>query len=146
MIETWRKALDEKKVGGAILTDLSKAFDCLNHELLIAKLEAYGFDKSALRFIYDYLKNRMQRTRVNDSYSSWRKLLYGVVEENGIKIVFFKGGIIERRLCEKAGVKYFDIGRLVPKVNCHDPRMEVHLHFDYLTLNCKEEIEKIISR
>ena len=67
-------------------------------------------------------------------------------EENGIKIVFFKGGIIERRLCEKAGVKYFDIGRLVPKVNCHDPRTEVHLHFDYLTLNCKEEIEKIISR
>ena len=78
MIETWRKALDEKKVGGAILTDLSKAFDSLNNELLIAKLEAYGFDKSALRFIYDYLKNRMQRTKVNGSYSSWRKLLYGV--------------------------------------------------------------------
>ena len=78
MIETWRKALDEKKVGGAILTDLSKAFDCLNHKLLIAKLEAYGFDKSALKFIYDYLKNRMQRTKVNGSYSSWRKLLYGV--------------------------------------------------------------------
>ena len=45
MIEMWRKALDEKKVGGAILTDLSKAFDCLSHELLIAKLQAYGFEK-----------------------------------------------------------------------------------------------------
>ena len=45
MIEMWRKALDEKKVAGAILTDLSKAFDCLSHDLLIAKLEAYGFDK-----------------------------------------------------------------------------------------------------
>ena len=68
------------------------------------------------------------------------------VEENIIKIVFFKDGIIERRLCEKAGIKYFDIGRLVPKANCHDPRTEVHLHFDYLTLNCKEDIEKILSQ
>ena len=52
MIEMWRKALDEKKVAGAVLTDLSKAFDCLSHELLIAKLEAYGFDKSTSKFIY----------------------------------------------------------------------------------------------
>ena len=57
MIEMWRKALDERKVAGAILTDLSKAFDCLSHDLLLAKLEAYGFDKLALRLIYDYLKN-----------------------------------------------------------------------------------------
>ena len=78
MIEMWRKALDERKVAGAILTDLSKAFDCLSHELLIARLEAYGFDKSALNFIYDYLKNRVQRTKVNTSYSSWRELLSGV--------------------------------------------------------------------
>ena len=78
MIETWRKALDEGRIGGAILTDLSKAFDCLSHDLLIAKLEAYGFGKSALRFIYDYLKNRMQRTKVNGSYSSWKELLGGV--------------------------------------------------------------------
>ena len=78
MIEMWRKALDEKKVAGAILTDLSKAFDCLSHDLLIAKLAAYGFDKSALKFIYDYLKGRMQRTKVNGSYSSWRELLSGV--------------------------------------------------------------------
>ena len=78
MIEMWRKALDEKKVAGAILTDLSKAFDCLSHDLLIAKLEAYGFTKSALKLIYDYLKNRIQRTKVNGTYSSWRELLSGV--------------------------------------------------------------------
>ena len=78
MLEMWKKALDEKKIVGGILTDLSKAFDCLSHDLLIAKLEAYGFDKAALKFIYDYLKDRMQRTKVNGSYSSWKELLCGV--------------------------------------------------------------------
>jgi exonuclease III len=78
MIEMWKKALDEQKVAGAILTDLSKAFDCISHDLLIAKLEAYGFDKSALVLIYDYLTGRMQRTKVNGSYSSWREILSGV--------------------------------------------------------------------
>ena len=78
MIEMWRKALDNRKVAGAILTDLSKAFDCLSHDLLIAKLEVYGFNKSALVFIYDYLKNRKQRTKVNGSYSTWKELLHGV--------------------------------------------------------------------
>ena len=78
MIEMWRKALDEKKVAGAILTDLSKAFDCLSHDLLIAKFAAYGFEKSALKFIHDYLKNRQQRTKVNGEYSSWKELVSGV--------------------------------------------------------------------
>ena len=78
MLEVWKKALDGKGAAGAILTDLSKAFDCLNHDLLIAKLEAYGFDNSALLFVKDYLKNRKQRTKVNGSYSSWLDLLFGV--------------------------------------------------------------------
>ena len=78
MVETWRKALHDNKVAGAILTDLPKAFDCLSHELLITKLEAYGCDKSALICVYDYLKNRKQRIKVSGSYSSWKELLCGV--------------------------------------------------------------------
>ena len=78
MIEVWKKALDYKNSAGAVLTDLSKAFDCLNHDLLIAKLDTYGFEKSAINFIYDYLKERKQRTKVSNSYSSWKNIQYGV--------------------------------------------------------------------
>ena len=58
--------------------DLSNAFDTLNHDLLIAKLYAYGFSKKALILIKSYLSNRWQRTRINNSYSSWTELLLGV--------------------------------------------------------------------
>ena len=79
MIELWKKAPDNKKsAGGGVLTDLSKAFDCLNHNLLIAKLDAYGFDTSALDYIYNYLKQRKQRMKVGNAYSSWRELVCGV--------------------------------------------------------------------
>ena len=53
--------------------DLSKAFDCLNHELLIAKLNAYGFSRKALLFIQSYLDKRKQRVKVNGSYSEWKE-------------------------------------------------------------------------
>ena len=50
--ETCKSVLDKKGFTGAILMDLSKAFDCLNHELLIPKLSAYGFSRPALKLIY----------------------------------------------------------------------------------------------
>ena len=78
MMEGWKKALDEKKFAGAILTDLSKAFDCLSHDLLIAKLEAYGFSENSLKYIYSYLKDRKQRTKIESSYSTWKELKCGV--------------------------------------------------------------------
>ena len=71
-------SLDNKGYGSAILMDLSKAFDTLNHNLLIAKLHAYAFSKNALILIKSYLSNRWQRTKVNKSYNSWVELLIGV--------------------------------------------------------------------
>ena len=65
------KLVDKARVFGALLTDLSKVFDCLDHELVIRKLNAYGFTLLALRLIHDYLFNRKQRTRIGNSYSSW---------------------------------------------------------------------------
>ena len=78
MLEKWKRSIDQGKVFGALLTNLSKSFDCLNHDLLIAKLNAYGFSLPALRLIHDYLLNRKQRTRVNNSYSTWVEIVFGV--------------------------------------------------------------------
>ena len=78
MLEKWRKSVDKGAFAGGVLMDLSKAFDTLNHDLLIAKLHAYGFDKNSLRLIKSYLTDRWQRTKINASFSSWLSLLVGV--------------------------------------------------------------------
>ena len=78
LIEKWKKSVDNGGAFRVLLTDLSKAFDCLSHELLIAKLEAYGFDKKSLALIYDYLLNRKQKVKINNSFSSWGNLAFGV--------------------------------------------------------------------
>ena len=78
MLEKWKSAIDKGKYFGALLTDLSKAFDCISHALIIAKLYLYGFSLRALRLIHSYLTNRKQRTRVNGNYSSWEEILFGV--------------------------------------------------------------------
>ena len=66
MIEKWRESLDQGGAYGALLTDLSKAFDCLPHELIIAKLYAYGVDMPSLKLINSYLSKRRQRIKIND--------------------------------------------------------------------------------
>ena len=72
------KAEDEKRFAGAKRTDLSKAFDCFNHDMLIAKLNAYEFDLTLLQCIRSYLTERKQRTKVGCSYSSWKEISVGV--------------------------------------------------------------------
>ena len=78
MLETWKRSVDKGKVFDALLTDLSKAFDCLDHELLTAKLNAYGFTMSTLRLINDYLSNRKQRTKIENAYNTWLDIIFGV--------------------------------------------------------------------
>ena len=62
MVEKWKEALDKSGLGGSLLTDLSKAFDCIKHDLFIAKLAGYGFDSHPLSFVFSYLNERKQRT------------------------------------------------------------------------------------
>ena len=78
LIEKWKKSADNGGAFGALFTHLSKAFDCLSHELLIAKLGVYGFDKNALKLVNSYLSNRKQRVIINDKYSSWSEISFGV--------------------------------------------------------------------
>ena len=72
------KSVDYGGAIGVLLTDLSKAFDCLSHELLTAKLHSHGSDKRSLVLVYNYLSNRKQNVKNNDSYSSRREILFGV--------------------------------------------------------------------
>ena len=72
------KSLDKKESIGLFMMDLSKAFDCMSHNLLIAKLFAYGFSKDSLKLIYSYLKERNQRVKINADYSTWKEILDGV--------------------------------------------------------------------
>ena len=78
MLEKWKSAVDNKKTFDALLTDLSKTFDCISHDLLIAKLNAYGFSLPALRFVQSYLTKRKQKTKINSEFSSWEEILFGV--------------------------------------------------------------------
>ena len=78
LLGKWKEGVDQGHVFGALLTDLSHAFDYLPHNLLIAKLNAYDFDKKAVRFVYDYLTSRKQRIKISDTYSSWQEILLGL--------------------------------------------------------------------
>ena len=74
MVDDWRLALDSKTVTGSIAIDLSKAFDSICHNLLLAKLRAYGFGEKAIDFLHSYLSGRKQRVKVNGVFSDWLPL------------------------------------------------------------------------
>ena len=90
MIGKWKKAVDDNKAFGALLTDLSKAFDCICHGLLVAKLHAYGVALLALKMIQDYLLNQKQRTKVGSFYSTWENIISGVAQGTILGPLLFK--------------------------------------------------------
>ena len=69
---------DNRKSFGALLTDISKAFDCLSHGLLIVKLNVYEFSISALRLVQNYLSNCKQSTKINSNIRSFKEIFFGV--------------------------------------------------------------------
>ena len=83
------KCCDKWKVFGVLLTDLSKAFDCLSHELIIAKLNAYRFNLPALKLMHSYLSHRKQGTKVNHAYSSWEEILFYVPQGSILGPILF---------------------------------------------------------
>ena len=80
ILELWKNILDKGGYICAIFIDLSKTFDTLNHDLLIARLGANGFGTDALSYIKSYLTNRKQRVRVNKTFSQWQRITAGVTQ------------------------------------------------------------------
>ena len=87
MLEKGKNVVDKGKYSEALLTDLSKAFNCVSHELLIAKLHAYGFDLLANKLIQSYLSNRKQWIAINPTYSSCEEI-------KGSKRIYFRSFVI----------------------------------------------------
>ena len=89
LIENWKKSLDQKKFVGAVLIDLSKAFGSIPHDLLIAKMHAYGFSLDAVTFFYSYLKRRKQNVRINNTHSVFQILLSEVPQGSILQPLLF---------------------------------------------------------
>ena len=78
LIDNWKRALDGNFQIVTVLMDLLKAFHCIPHDLLIAKLNAYGLSEETTTFFYSQLKRRGQKVRINDILSSLQVLISGV--------------------------------------------------------------------
>jgi hypothetical protein len=89
IIEDWKKALGDNKFIAAILMDLSKAFDCLPHNLLLLKLEAFGLSKNSLILLQSYLENRKQRIKIGSYYTDWDQMCKGVPQRSILGPVLF---------------------------------------------------------
>ena len=84
MLEKWKKALDKGENVCTILMDLSKAFDSINHDLLLAKLKAYGFSENALKWMCSYLNDRRQAVQINNNFSSYKKKVQAGVPQGSV--------------------------------------------------------------
>ena len=89
LLQTWQEELDKSGFVGTILMDLSKAYDSLPHDLLVAKFEAYGIDKNGLNLIHKYLANRKQRTKISSSYSERYDIVRDVPQGSILGPLFF---------------------------------------------------------
>ena len=89
LIEDWKDSLDKRFVTGALLTDLSKTFHCIPHDLLVVKLHAYGISLNATTFIYSYFKRRKQNVEIHHVFSSYQTFLSGVSQGSLLGKILF---------------------------------------------------------
>ena len=125
MIEKMKEVCDKNKVCAAVLTDLSKAFDCLKHDLLIAKLHAFGFDYKSLRVMYAYLNNRVQVTKVGSYYSEILDIILGVPQGSILGPLLFNVNIIDLFLIEHYRSDFSNYADDTTPYNCGNTFLEV---------------------
>ena len=89
VVEKCHKVLDKRSYAGILLTDLSKAFDCINPALLVTKLHAYGFSLESLTIIQSYLTNQIQRVKINFSFSEYSNIESGAPQGSISGPLFF---------------------------------------------------------
>ena len=89
LIEDWKRSLDNKNIFGAVLLDLSKAFDCFPHNLLIAEMSAYGFSMDTLVFMYSYLKRRKENVEIHNIESLIKILVSEVPQGSILGLILF---------------------------------------------------------
>ena len=89
LIEKWKHTLDKGKKVSTIFMDISKTFDTLNHNLLLAKLNAHGFSFNAIKFIQSYLSERFHRVNKNTNFSEWCKILLVVPQGSILSPLLF---------------------------------------------------------
>ena len=74
----WKRGIDTGAFVSDLFMNLSKAFDTINHDLMLAKLKAYGFSNNALDLMHSYIKNRKQNVQINNKFSLGRNVIAGV--------------------------------------------------------------------
>ena len=89
LIENWKISLDKNLFTGAVLMDLSKTFDCIPHDLLIAKLLTYGLSFELVTFLNLNLKDRQQNVRINNIFSVFQNILSGVSQGSILGQILF---------------------------------------------------------
>lgn len=77
LLKEWKQAVDRREIVKILSTDMSKAFDCLCHPLIIKKLEAYGLDSRSLNLFRSFYDNRLNRVKIKDHTSEWKTIERG---------------------------------------------------------------------
>ena len=111
MIERFKETIDRGNEFGALLTDLSKVFDCINHLVLIAKLYYYGVSSLSINMIFSYLSNRTHRTKINEYFSERSRIKHGVPQGSILGPLFFNVDLINLFYkCEESNIASYADG------------------------------------